>query len=541
MNSIDKFQEIDHSNAQAVELLKALNHFEYPTEVCQIHNWIEKTKPLQDLIKTLCQNDKTRKTIFNCVQVVYDLIATNAESVSPAIWTVLELVEESKIASYVKVFAKDCYTRTKNALCAFLYATCQFGQRIQQLQTWCYAFISALEQAEKYWVLLSVSQTIMPKLFYSLLFAHNRVLVYHLIERTLYPITYPHTFNGVIHQIPEIMLVLESEENKDIKNIHRRFCGLVKALLDRFFSPSTNNEYYKQIRIILDQLPATTFELPLQYNLWDPKPKENLEISKILECPVCYERYVTPILVCENGHCICSNCKDHLKSCPLCRAKFSNIRMTVMDQIMEATEFKCKNYDSGCDVKMLYKEIWNHEIDCEFRTVSCDIVTFQSAPCLVCNEDVIVCYFDKHMEKYHASSVFKFEINVERKGELRRESINVVRLLKDSTNDLNFIERIFMTDEEIFFSYHYIGKNTDASNYVYTVKIKGKGQPQKIKYSNLCLPNYKGIYETEIDDRCLILEPEKVFNSDQTKVQYFVKIEDIDSYKLKLKKNKPLL
>jgi formylmethanofuran dehydrogenase subunit E len=38
-----------------------------------------------------------------------------------------------------------------------------------------------------------------------------------------------------------------------------------------------------------------------------------------LECLLCIEMMMPPIVVCFNGHMICDNCRPKLDKCPLCR------------------------------------------------------------------------------------------------------------------------------------------------------------------------------------------------------------------------------
>jgi hypothetical protein len=42
-------------------------------------------------------------------------------------------------------------------------------------------------------------------------------------------------------------------------------------------------------------------------------------LSAQLECLLCIEIMMPPIMVCSNGHMICDNCRPKLERCPLCR------------------------------------------------------------------------------------------------------------------------------------------------------------------------------------------------------------------------------
>jgi hypothetical protein len=54
-------------------------------------------------------------------------------------------------------------------------------------------------------------------------------------------------------------------------------------------------------------------------------------LSAQLECLLCIEIMMPPIMVCWNGHMICNNCRPKLEKCPLCRySKTSLIRLQLI-------------------------------------------------------------------------------------------------------------------------------------------------------------------------------------------------------------------
>lgn len=94
------------------------------------------------------------------------------------------------------------------------------------------------------------------------------------------------------------------------------------------------------------------------------------EISKLFECPVCYEIIAPPITLCVGGHSICSTCLERLKPtwCPTCRGDFTEIRNRLAEEFLERfTMIRCKHRESGCRVAASASEITNHEIKCDFR------------------------------------------------------------------------------------------------------------------------------------------------------------------------------
>ena len=45
----------------------------------------------------------------------------------------------------------------------------------------------------------------------------------------------------------------------------------------------------------------------------------NNDLATLFECPVCFDYALPPIMQCQSGHIVCSNCRPKLPQCPTCR------------------------------------------------------------------------------------------------------------------------------------------------------------------------------------------------------------------------------
>lgn len=45
------------------------------------------------------------------------------------------------------------------------------------------------------------------------------------------------------------------------------------------------------------------------------------DLASLFECPVCFDYVLPPILQCQSGHLVCSNCRPKLTCCPTCRGQ----------------------------------------------------------------------------------------------------------------------------------------------------------------------------------------------------------------------------
>ncbi|OXA46639.1 E3 ubiquitin-protein ligase SINAT2-like [Folsomia candida] len=92
-------------------------------------------------------------------------------------------------------------------------------------------------------------------------------------------------------------------------------------------------------------------------------------LDKLLECPVCYDVILPPIISCCRGHSCCETCRASVHKCPICRGEFSNVRNLFAEQFLEKCQFKCKH---GCTVCLPAKDLTTHyQTECYFRPILC--------------------------------------------------------------------------------------------------------------------------------------------------------------------------
>ncbi|KAL3173855.1 hypothetical protein MRX96_041401 [Rhipicephalus microplus] len=95
------------------------------------------------------------------------------------------------------------------------------------------------------------------------------------------------------------------------------------------------------------------------------------ELAWLFECPVCRDYALPPILQCENGHHLCTTCRESVSSCPLCRAPKGRNRNLALDKLAETALFPCKYFSTGCMAALLITAKEKHEMTCEYGPASC--------------------------------------------------------------------------------------------------------------------------------------------------------------------------
>jgi hypothetical protein len=102
-------------------------------------------------------------------------------------------------------------------------------------------------------------------------------------------------------------------------------------------------------------------------------------LLKQLECPVCLETIPPPINQCEQGHALCTECKEKLpqpRKCPECRAKLSTVRNLMLEQLVAKISLPCSYASGGCDKTVKYGDLQAHRETCDFRPFSCPATTW---------------------------------------------------------------------------------------------------------------------------------------------------------------------
>nr|CAD7394071.1 unnamed protein product [Timema cristinae] len=92
-----------------------------------------------------------------------------------------------------------------------------------------------------------------------------------------------------------------------------------------------------------------------------------------LECPVCMEYMVPPIVLCESGHNICDQCRPKLPICPACRMPFLEARNIALETLAQGLRYPCRNRHLGCPEVYPMALISKHHLMCQHRPYECPL------------------------------------------------------------------------------------------------------------------------------------------------------------------------
>lgn len=100
-------------------------------------------------------------------------------------------------------------------------------------------------------------------------------------------------------------------------------------------------------------------------------PRPTNSILKKLECPICLEYMVPPIMQCNVGHSFCQSCKNQLTDCPTCKGPINDTRNYLLEDITAVIEYPCKYTKYGCQFLGNAENIKNHQSTCECGPYKC--------------------------------------------------------------------------------------------------------------------------------------------------------------------------
>jgi hypothetical protein len=89
----------------------------------------------------------------------------------------------------------------------------------------------------------------------------------------------------------------------------------------------------------------------------------------------------SPIKMCENGHNICSSCKEHLSDCPNCRGTFINVRNITLEKLAATAVYPCNNKEAGCKETFTLDDRNKHLSVCLYESRKCPLTIMSDVVC----------------------------------------------------------------------------------------------------------------------------------------------------------------
>ena len=184
------------------------------------------------------------------------------------------------------------------------------------------------------------------------------------------------------------------------------------------------------------------------------------ELKECITCPVCFNKFQSPIMGCSNGHAVCNSCirVGNMKKCPTCKVKKMDCRQLGIEKIAKKLSWPCSNKDVGCPEMLKFEKLSNHEKICRYQKSICCPISACNSSILMLPKDIEEHMFNVHdIHKENFDTVCKdtifdmdFELNPFNKGKsLKKKTVEIHRLIK--IEDVLFLITIIETGENIKF------------------------------------------------------------------------------------------
>lgn len=94
-------------------------------------------------------------------------------------------------------------------------------------------------------------------------------------------------------------------------------------------------------------------------------------VAHLLTCLVCVEYVLPPFVQCENGHLMCSRCREQHDRCVACLSPIGNVRNLALEHVVSMALFPCEYSGKGCPALLAYPEKPGHDEDCQYTPCRC--------------------------------------------------------------------------------------------------------------------------------------------------------------------------
>ncbi|GJQ74229.1 hypothetical protein Trydic_g19136 [Trypoxylus dichotomus] len=180
-------------------------------------------------------------------------------------------------------------------------------------------------------------------------------------------------------------------------------------------------------------------------------PEENDILAK-LECPICLEFMVPPIMQCNAGHSFCQSCQRKIDSCPTCKGPINDTRNYLLEDITSIVSYPCKYKKYGCDFHANAEMIKNHEVSCVNGPYECVVDDCHWAD----KHSKLI----KHLQEAHKDNILDTSmVNYIIDNTIATESYNYVIIL-----DGNVFKVQFLRDQEEFLWTIYSAERNQIGN-----------------------------------------------------------------------------
>ncbi|GLH13197.1 E3 ubiquitin-protein ligase [Gryllus bimaculatus] len=201
-------------------------------------------------------------------------------------------------------------------------------------------------------------------------------------------------------------------------------------------------------------------------------------VYDLLECPVCLNHMVPPILLCESGHNICFKCRPFMTKCPLCRQSFLRTRNIALEVVAQKLGLKCIHEDCHKGCRSMKEQ--EQQVSIDQMVYTCPLTLYSHCYWQGNHSDI-----KRHMEEIHASKILTETTNPFWEMNLVVRDFKVIFALDEI---FFYKERLDTSNSKFYIQVFYVGQRENHSKFVYNLEISSETGQQRVVIYNTTLP-----------------------------------------------------
>lgn len=230
------------------------------------------------------------------------------------------------------------------------------------------------------------------------------------------------------------------------------------------------------------------------------------DIEDEIECVICLEApQSVPVYQCENGHLLCTPCRDQVSHCPICRILLGRSRNLIVEKVLEKFPRFCKFRNQGCTVKLKTKLLSAHIDICHYKPIQCPLCNIRNE----CHKLLIMTEMANHMINVHKVPQHNSTITFMNLSEYFNYEWFKLCLFKFNKQTFcGFFARVLEPGRRWCAWLSLLGTAVECDDYDYTVNITCHGSKEEITYTGQVVSLHVGQKDIISMGRCLLFEDE---------------------------------
>jgi len=240
-----------------------------------------------------------------------------------------------------------------------------------------------------------------------------------------------------------------------------------------------------------------------------------------------------PIMLCENGHNICSPCKQNVPHCPTCNHQFLNIRNVALEELATKVKYPCTYRNYGCRETYKLHLIGGHQGKCQYIPQPCPVNKLDLGTCTWTGISSNVM---SHLEQAHSDVCIYYHGIIFFVIDDLLQFSGVTPATKHCKLMFAYGD-VFYSHSEIkngifYYVLQYIGPASEAAKYRYKLQFFNDEHTESLAVTLLARSWDEDLSEVHNSGNCVKLYPDQLYHfaNERSELAFSVKIVAVRLY-----------